>query len=66
MGIHNMAKINKFLIHVHQDGFRWETYESKVEPLIKDGWLTVKLSNGTRSYNLQKVNQYAVQYETEE
>ncbi|WP_188245911.1 hypothetical protein IB212_15540 [Enterobacter sp. E12] len=61
-----MAKINKFLISVHQDGFSWENFESKVEPSIKDGFLTVKLANETRSYNLQKVNQYKVQYETEE
>ncbi|KFH99869.1 hypothetical protein GR02_07705 [Escherichia coli] len=61
-----MAKNNKFLISVHQDGFSWENLESKVEPVIKDGFLTVKLTNGTRSYNLQKVNQYTVQYETEE
>lgn len=61
-----MAKVNKFLISVHQDGFSWENFESKVEPVIKDGFLTVKLTNGTRSYNLQRVNQYTVQYETEE
>lgn len=61
-----MAKINKFLISVHQDGFSWENFESKVEPVIKDGWLTVQLQNGYRSYNLQKVNQYTVRFETEE
>ncbi len=61
-----MAKINKFLISVHQDGFSWENFESKVEPVIKDGWLTVQLQNGSRSYNLQKVNQYTVKFDTEE
>lgn len=61
-----MAKINKFLISVHQDGFSWENFESKENPVIHDGWLIIKLSNGLRSYNLQRVNQYTVRYETEE
>lgn len=61
-----MAIINKFIITVHQDGFGWENFESKEHPQIDDGWLTIKLSNGLRSYNLQKVNQYTVRFETEE
>lgn len=61
-----MAKINKFIISVHQDGFSWEKLESKVEPVIKDGFLTVILTDGTRSYNLQKVNKYTITYGTEE
>lgn len=61
-----MAIINKFFIQVHQDGFGWEKFESNSHPIIKDGWLTVHLSNGLRSFRMDKVNQYSVIFELEE
>lgn len=61
-----MAIINKFIISVYQDGFTGKALNRKSITEISDGRLIIKLSNGFRSYNLQKVSQYAVRFETEE
>ncbi len=60
-----MAIINKFLISIHTSEFGWDKYESKREPVIKDGWMNIFLSDGNVFVNMQKVNKYYIKFEEE-
>ena len=55
-----MATINKLLISVHTTEFGWDKFESKQDPVIKDGWMNIFLSDGYVCVNMQKVNKYSI------
>lgn len=60
-----MAIINKFLIQIYIKEFGWAKYETTVHPEIKDGWMTIKLSDGLTSVNMSSVTQYTLSFDLE-
>lgn len=59
-------KVLKILVQVHNAEFGWQRYEARCAPEVNDGWMTINLSNGTVHVNMQKVNQFVVEYEEKE
>lgn len=59
--------ISKYFTQVHTATFGWQKYETKREPSVKDGWITIPFDNGgTQHIKLDVVDQYTIDFEHED